>query len=498
MLKRLRHLLVDVVTYGAGDAVGKLIGFVLLPLYTRHLTPEDYGVLAMLTLATAIFGPLATLGMTNSVFRRFHTTKDPQERQVVLSTGLVSVLISSLALFTACQCLATPLSRALIGSSESVNLLRLVLVTSAVASAGAVPLAILRIDRRVKTSATLNVLKLGISVSVTLWLVVFERMGVLGVVLGALIAELLVTALTFKVTLGSFSWSFSSSTWKKMLAYGIPFVPHRVQGLGLIYFSQYMVRELLGLHEAGLYNIALRIVMPLTLVVGTVQKAWVPIKFQIHAEDSNPSASFRSLVTYYLAGLTYLWVVICVWSPDVVSVMSAPAFHGLASLVPVLALVPFAQGVYFMLGTGFELSENTKPAPLVSLAGLIAVVVSALALVPRFGSLGAAVSTVLGWVVMSSAIYILSQRRFVVRYDWTAIAVLAASSSFCVVCGIILRESTATSRILFASLTSLGYPVIVLLILSRSPFERARIRALASIVKSFKNRVSRHSAKVEP
>ena len=70
----------------------KIIGFVLLPVYTRYLTEAEYGALAMFAFIALFFTPLSNLGMTNAIFRRFSLAKDEQERQRVLSTGLISIV----------------------------------------------------------------------------------------------------------------------------------------------------------------------------------------------------------------------------------------------------------------------------------------------------------------------------------------------------------------------------------------------------------------------
>ena len=73
--------------------------------------------------------------------------------------------------------------------------------------------------------------------------------------------------------------------------------------------------------------------------------------------------------------------------------MTAPNFHKAAGLVWALTLIPVAQGIYYMSGTGGELSDNTRHYPLVSLAGLVTVVAGAFALIRDMGALGAALAT---------------------------------------------------------------------------------------------------------
>jgi O-antigen/teichoic acid export membrane protein len=72
-----------------------------------------------------------------------------------------------------------------------------------------------------------------------------------------------------------------------MGSYGLPFVPHQLQAVGMELFGMYMVGHMLGLKAAGIYGIALRLASPVMFVVGSIQASWVPYKFHVHAEDPN-------------------------------------------------------------------------------------------------------------------------------------------------------------------------------------------------------------------
>src|SRR6478609_2990698 len=95
MLLKLLSLLSDSATYGASGLIGQLLSCLLLGVYSNYLSVPEYGVIGMLAIVTLLFGPLANLGMTNAIFRRYSMTKDPEARAAVLNTGLVSVLACS-------------------------------------------------------------------------------------------------------------------------------------------------------------------------------------------------------------------------------------------------------------------------------------------------------------------------------------------------------------------------------------------------------------------
>ncbi len=478
MFRKLLSLLSDTLTYGASSLIGQVLSFLLLPLYTRFLDPAQFGVIGMLIIVTLLFGPLANLGMTNAIFRRYSMSKDDETRAAVLGTGLASVIVSSLVVLVIAVFAAEPIAQFIVGDARTINLVRLSLLSAAISTIGTVPRAMLRASRRVRAVGALNIAQVLFTTIPTIWFVVIQEQGVRGVVLGTLVGETLSTISSFFCTVGSFRVGFNRSTWREMLSYGLPFVPHHLQAVALALFGQYMVREMLGFNQAGLFNIASKFAMPVVFVVTAVQNSWVAYKFQIHAEDEDPKAFFRSTFTYYVAAITYLWVGVSLWGPEMVRLMTTDGFHQAALLVWAVSLVPLAQGIYFMSGTGMELSDNTRPFPLISLAGLLTVVAGAYLLIPMIGALGAALATVLGWVVMSVVMFFFARRRFAIEYDWATIGCFVLLASVCVAVGSVLQNESLIVRLLCAIGISLAYPLATFVLLLRSREERHRMQIL--------------------
>lgn len=484
MFKRLQELASDSVTYGLSGILRQAIGFFLLPLYTSYLTPEDYGVLALLALISMLFLPLADLGMSNAIFRRFNTEKNRNERLQVVNTGLISIIVASVLLVITGIVCAAPLAWFLYGKQVHVELVKLTLIGACFDSIAQIPKVILRADRRVRVAAGLNILSLLANILMTISLVVGLNMGVRGAVLANLGGSLFSMLLQFLFVLKTIRFLFDRVVWRAMLSYGFPFLPHRLLSLGLTQFGVYMISHMLGAGEVGLYSIATRVVLPLQMVIGSVQRAWVPFKFQIHAEEAEPEPFFRSITTYYVAMTTFLWLGVSLWGPEVIRLMTSTEFHAAIPLVPLVALVPFTQGLYFMLGTGIELSDNTKPMPIVSFFGFVAVAIGAFLLIPLMNAYGAALATSAGWAVMTAVIYTISQRRIQIPYDWTSIAHLLAVSFLIVLVGALLSEFATLIRLGYALLASGIYSLIGFYILSRSTSEHQRVQILQADVSS--------------
>ncbi len=483
MLNKLLSFLYDALIYGAGGMIGQVISFILLPVYTRYLTPEDYGILAMAVISGALFNAIANLGMTNAIFRYYNLCKDNSEKKEVISAGLIGVTASSVLLAIAVWFASEPISNLFFRNMGSTRILAFVVATAVINTVNETPIAILRADRRVKTISFINILTILVSIGVSIFFVVYLKVGLIGVIFANFAGSIISFITLFAATIKSISFKMNFDVWKKMLSYGIPIVPHRVQAIGLAQFSQYLIAHKLGMEEAGVYNIAIKIVTPITFIIGAAQRAWVPFKFQLHAQEDSPQDVFRSMITYYVAGISALWLWVSLFGPEIINIMTTEKFHAAVPFIPLVALVFVSQGLYFMFGTGFEFADNTKPLPLISIGGLVVVIISAVFLIPLFGGKGAAIASILGWFVMTILIYYFSQRRFPIDYDWQSLCCFFLFSVLFVLIGSWTQTLPVLPRIVISLLLSLVYPILILCILYRSPFERERIVKIRAIFK---------------
>lgn len=419
MLKRIKDVSFDAVIYGAASLMSQLVGFLLLPLYTAYLTPYDYGILAMLAILTGLFVPLFGLGLPAGVFRFTSKAKSERARRRIVSTAFFAVVLSATAGLLLLLVGLVPLSRLLIDEAP-VHLTAITLFTCWLTCLCEVPIAIFRLNRQVKLVAVVSLVSLFFTVAVTVTLVVAFEQGVVGCVLGFLSGAVVQALLCITLTRKSLKFSLNRRQLRILLNYGIWFVPHQVQALGLTYLAQFLIKLWVSVEAAGLYNVALKFVMPFYLVVNSLQKAWKPIKFEIHNQEKNPPLVFRQIIAAMCVfyGLAYL--AMSLMGPWLLRFMVDPSFHAASYLIPFLALIPLAHGLYFMFGTGIEFSTSPRKLPLVSTAGVVALLLSS-PLIILMGAAGGATATAIGWLVMGGVVYKLSREVYEIKYDFLSV-----------------------------------------------------------------------------
>ncbi|MFW6075583.1 MAG: lipopolysaccharide biosynthesis protein, partial [Chloroflexota bacterium] len=142
--------------YGAGIVASKLASFLMLPIYTRFLTPADYGVLELLSMTIDVIGTIAGVGLGSAVFKFFEDYDNPDDRNEVMSTSAIGVV--GLALVTALLGLTfAPVLNGLILPEHGDPLyFRLFVFIYLAQSCEIVPLFLIRAQERSKLFVTLS------------------------------------------------------------------------------------------------------------------------------------------------------------------------------------------------------------------------------------------------------------------------------------------------------------------------------------------------------
>ncbi|HPI54329.1 MAG TPA: oligosaccharide flippase family protein, partial [Chitinophagaceae bacterium] len=275
-----------------------------------------------------------------------------------------------------------------------------------------------RINRKVKIIATSSLLNVASSIIMTLLLVIKFKMGMLGSLLGNLTGNLLASLF---IVIRAPRFTFPDINFEKvkdLLRYSTPTLLAQLFGLTIPLYSQWSIKDLLSLQQLGLYAIALKFTIPLTVVLTMFQQAYAPYKFQILKTDKDPKKVFIQIMNLFVFCFGTGIIIVTLFAGDVLKFMTAPSYHESAIFVFYLALIPFAQGLYFMFSTGMEFAKSPVYRPLISGLGLLTVLILNKYLIEKFGIPGAAISIVCSWLSMALGNLIYSQFLYRIKYNW--------------------------------------------------------------------------------
>ena len=477
MLEKIKELLKDTSIYGVTSIASQLIGFFLLPLYTSYLSPKDYGILAMVSIISSLFTSIGNLGLKSATMRFISRAKTKSEEWSYYVTIYFTSLTFSCFLFALCAFFSSQLSLLFMDDTGLYSLVLVALTSAWVSTLSMIPSSFLRIKRKVVTASIGGILNLVVTIVSTILMVVACKMGVIGAVLGPLVGGIFQKLyFLYHVPLKNITL-FDYSKLQESLKYSLPYVPHYLLGVGLAMFGQFIVKEILSIEQAGLYNIAWRFCLPLVFIVEAFNKSWGPYQFEIYENDPNAKQTYRTFFSLYVAGTCILFFGISFFGEYVLRFVVQENFHEAAAIIPYLALIPLAKGIYLMLSTATYYASSPKYLPLISFAGVVALVILAYWLTPILGANGAALATGIGWLAMALCAHIYAQRIYFIPYDWNIVSPIWIIIIVFILFNLQSNWLDSTSLI-FRSFILLLILLVTVTLFFKSQTEKARVKKI--------------------
>ncbi|MDO8750424.1 MAG: polysaccharide biosynthesis C-terminal domain-containing protein [Dehalococcoidia bacterium] len=449
--------------YGSGTVVAQAAAVLLLPLYSRALTPADYGILAVVGLATGIITPFLSMGLGNGLVRYYYEYESAQERQQLVRTCLVAVVMTSLAVTALAWVALEPVVRVVFSSADYTSYLRIGLATAFFTSLAAIPRYTLRVQQRATWFVAFTVGQLLFSIGLGIYLVVIRHYGVMGALTAGLIGSVAAAlAINILTLLENGLGRVSVPMVLRCFRFGIYQVPDSIGAATIGLADRWFIERYSTLANLGLYNVGYRFGQGVQiLAVGPLEQAAGPYAYStLKRPDFRPL--WARITTYSLLVAAFVALLISLHSDNIVRLLTVPAYYGAAAVAPLIALASVLELTNWCVSGGFGFAEKPKFAFAMTVLGGIVNLLANWVLVPRYGMMGAASSTILAFAFMSVASYVLAQRLYPIRYEYGRVAriIVAALGLFAV--GRLTAVDNLAANFLLQSLLALAlFPALL-------------------------------------
>jgi O-antigen/teichoic acid export membrane protein len=463
MFARLRETAKHTLVFGIGGGLQQAASYLLLPVYTRHLTPADYGVLNLLLVAGSLLSSISAAPVGAALFRSYYDYEAEQGRSLVVSTALFLVLGISGVLLLIGILFSRPLSVLLTGDPQYATLAVLVLLTSTLTSVKVVTLAVFRAQKWAGRYVIVSAGSLLVSLGLTIYLVVFRHLYIAGVVLGSLAGTIVSASISLWLIRHHIRLSISRLEVHKMLRYGLPLVPENLAGFGFNSADRLVIQAFLGPSAVGLYALGRRFGQIVRLLV--IQPYSLAEAPAILSAERDPQAKgfYARLLTYYLLVTAFVSVAISLLAEDVLRIISDQAYWGATTIVPWLCLASVLYGMRNLIGVGLGLKRRTYWFPIALGAGALVYWPLMMVSVPTMGIGGAALSLVIAYCIMCVVRYFAGQRVYPMRFETARLVKLLIASCATLLLGnAIVMDSVWLSLVLKGTVVILGMPAVLL------------------------------------
>lgn len=424
MKNHIKRLGKDSIIYGVGDALKRMVVFLLLPVYTRYLTPTDYGRLELLMVTLNILFIIGSQGM-GTAFSRFYGASRTEiqnselKRSELIRTSQYYLIFSSMIICGLLHIFSEQFSKLLFDQSDPhlTSFIKIIAFTSLFQIMSVIPFMLYRVRMQPMKFITVSLIGFFLQAALNVYFVVVVKTGVKGILLGNAISALVVVIINLVSTKNILFHTFSFLKLKHLLKFGLPLIPVGIFSWIMHFSDKFLLQKFATTHELGLYSIGSRFSNIVTLlIIGPFMMSWGAYCFQI-ATTEHAKQTFKIITTYFLFILCSISMGLVVLTPLVIKLMAGKQFWGAYIVVLPLVCANITYGMFYMFSLGINITKKTHYFLYIMSFGATLNIILNVIFIPKFGMIGAGFVSFTSNLVITIATYSISQRLYYIPFE---------------------------------------------------------------------------------
>lgn len=429
MSNPIKKLLGQTAVYGLSSIIGRLLNYLLVPLYTSVFAdPSDYGVVSELYAWVAFLVVFLTFGMETAFFRFL---QDHEDKEKVFQNGFLTVIGINVLFFLTLLYFNQDIADLMLysGHNEYIILLGAIVCIDAVT---ALPLAKLRAEEKALQFAGIQFVSIGVNIflNLLLMLLVFDperpEEGVLFILFANLFASMVKPLLLHKHFM-EIKLNFDFQLAKKMIYYALPLVIAGFAGIVNETIDRILLKHILydgssvesltyAEAQVGIYSACYKLAMLVTILLQAYRYAAEPFFFaQMKNEDKNKV--YSKVMNFFVATVALVFLVVSLNIDILKYFIQNEAYWVGLKVVPILLLANVFLGIYYNQSIWYKLSGQTRFGAYIAIGGASLTILINLLFIPTYEYMASAWATLIVYAVQMIASYYLGQKYYPIKYN---------------------------------------------------------------------------------
>ena len=411
-----KKLLSQTAIYGLSSVIGRLLNYLLVPLYTRFFIPEEYGVITEMYAYLAFFLVFLTYGMETTFFR----FSNKYENRNVYSTALISVLSTALLFLFFINIKTDSISNAIgyVGSEKIIVWLSFIIVIDVIS---AIPFAHLRNQNKAVRFSIIKLINILVNIALNIYFVIIMEYSFEYVFIANLISSTTVLFLLAPELL-NINWVFDVKLYRKMIKYSFPLLFAGLAGMtneaiDRILLKFYISDTNVAMSELGIYGAFYKLSIIMTLFIQTFRYAAEPFFFS-QAKSENNVNIYAQVLNYFVITTATIFLFVTIYFDVAINFIGEEFRDERGFLVvSILLLANMFLGIYYNLSIWYKLIDKTYYGAILSIFGAVITITLNIYLIPKISFVGSALATLICYFLMVLASLCLSKKQFPIPYN---------------------------------------------------------------------------------
>ncbi|MEK5382444.1 lipopolysaccharide biosynthesis protein [Niallia sp. FSL W8-0635] len=386
--------------YSIGPFLGSFISIISIPVITRLVSPQDYG---LLNLFISIFSFLYIfIAFPDYAFaKEYHKFKEQKRENYLLWNTAAISLILSLIVGIFLIVFSEELSKILFKDNQINELFYILAIMLLLAVFDRFSQISLRMQGKGLSYSIVNIENKLLILLLTLILVYLYPDHAITAILAYALAQILTSITSFYLNKSSWSLKnvgFNLGLQKKMFKFSFPIMPSSLIMWGLSSLSIVFLNGYSNFYEIGIYSGAQRIANILTVIQTAFMSFWMPMALKLDHEkvDTKEYTKVNELVLSIMTGI----FLIVLFFKDGIILFLGSEYKEAILLVPFTLFFPVMYTLSEAIGVGFALKGKVHFNLIASGLSIVSFLAIGFMLIPKFGALGAAITAALSYTLL--------------------------------------------------------------------------------------------------
>jgi O-antigen/teichoic acid export membrane protein len=436
MTNSIKRLAGQTAIYGVSTIAGRLLNYLLVPIYTNYFLTHEFGVISDMYAYVAILIVILTHGMETGFFR--YSQQDPGKSNTIFSTSIVSVAVLAFTFVFATTVFRFDIA-ALLKYPENPEYVLWLGIVIGLDALMAIPYARLRAENRPLMFAFIKLTGIGVNILLVIFFIVAAPWMVensnpatvnlvsrvyspdigIGYVFIANLAASSITFLMLVPVILRHRISFSAVIWKRMIVYTLPLM---LAGLaGIInetldkILLKYLLPEETALSQLGIYSAAYKISVLMSLFIQAFRFAAEPFFFAEY-KNENAQLLYARVMKVFVVTCLFIFLGIMLYM-DIIQHFIGRDFREGLDIVPILLMAHIFLGIYFNLSIWYKLTGQTHFGAWIAVIGALITIIINVWFIPVIGYYASAWAHLICYLIMTFISWIWGQKYYPVPYD---------------------------------------------------------------------------------
>ncbi len=389
-----------------------ILSIVTLPLYTRLLTPKEFGITALFMLFGKLIFGFINFNLHAASYRYFFQIEN-KEFKLLNSANLIFLFLITFIILILFIFLGDWVSYFFHDKQLTKKFFILSFISAYLDYLFLYFTTLLTAEQKAVHFSILNILNILLNLIFSLFFIIYFKLTFLGRIYGILISQIIIISLSFLYCKRLIKFTFKKYYLFKSLKFTLPMYPNMVLGLSQGYLDKSLISKINGNASLGFFTIGANFANVLKAIMDSIEKAWSPFFYKKALENTAESKEeiankfFTLAFAYMTIGLSVIY-----FSDEAITLLTTKDYYPAIYIVPIYIYFYLFAIFGYLANAQLSISEKLQYLLPGAVAGALVNIILNLILISKFGPIGASFSSAFTALVSQVLIYKYGMKYF--------------------------------------------------------------------------------------